>query len=73
MPDIFTSAPAELGPNGELILTWFMEHFKLGADDRDAAIGSLMIFAKGKGQPPQELFLKFPDFAQIYYTAASQL
>lgn len=69
MSDVFTPAPAELGLRGEEILTWWMEKYGVGAEGRDGAIGTLIMFTKGQGQPPTELFTAFPDLAVSYYTA----
>lgn len=76
MSDAFTAAPAILGANGEAMVSWFMERYDLLSDDekvqagnRDVAIGSLVMFTNGFGQPSTELFSMFPELASLYYIA----
>jgi hypothetical protein len=37
--------------------------------NRDVAIGDLLTFERGEGQPKTELFEKFPTLAAAYYNA----
>jgi len=70
--NVFTPAPAELGADAESIVTWWMNKYGTGAENRDGAIGSLVTFTKGEGQPPTELFVAFPELAKIYYAAIAK-
>lgn len=69
MSNTFTAAPEILGPNAEAIVSWWMSRYDLHEDDRDGAIGSLVMFTKGAGQPPTDLFVAFPEMAKAYYSA----
>lgn len=80
MSNVFTPAPSELGARGEEIISWWMEKnghltddVTLQAGNRDAAIGSLMQFVNGFGQPSTELFTAFPELAKTYYEALGKL
>lgn len=67
--EVFTAAPSELGPRAEQIVTWWMSHYGV---ERDVAIGTLVTFAHGKGQPTQELFTMFPELAMTYFMAVKK-
>lgn len=40
--------------------------------NRDVAIGNLLTFERGEGQPKTELFAKFPTLAAAYYNAIAK-
>lgn len=69
MSDVFAPAPAELGNDGELMVTFMMERYGIS---RDTAIGGLMTFLAGAGQPSTEIFTRFPSLATLYYQAIAK-
>lgn len=77
---VLSAAPKELGPRAEEMVTWWMIQYGLLTDDtklqegnRASAVGSLVTFLKGMGQPPLALFLAFPEMAEKYYSALGRM
>lgn len=66
MSDVFAAAPAELGSEGESMVSWFMSHYGV---ERDPAIGALVTFVKGWGQPSKEILAAFPKLEELYFAA----